>query len=172
MQISIGCDLEEFKRYYRRLAEDKEWLGTFGWTLELGDSWERILVENPSLLIVMREDNEIIGHIIWHESSTDEHRKGDARDKEDRETLRKLFGGQRDCVELHEIWLRQPYRGKGYGERFFEFFEEFIRSRGYDAIAYYADHPAALAICRKRRYKEGFLTEEGRQWHVFCLLLS
>ncbi len=55
MKIVVGSDIEEFKRYYRKLAEDKEWQGTFGFTEELGTSWERVLVENPSLLIVVRE---------------------------------------------------------------------------------------------------------------------
>jgi GNAT superfamily N-acetyltransferase len=171
MELVVGYDLEEFKRYYRKLAEDGEWRGTFGWSEELGESWERVLAENPSLLIVMKEDDEIIGHIIWHESNTEEHRKGEPRSKEDKEILRRLLGGKKDLVELHEIWLRQAYRGKGYGKEFFEFFEDFIKSRGCDAIVYYADHPAAIAICRKRGYKEGFLREEGRRWHVFCLLL-
>jgi len=161
MRIVVGCDLEEFKKYYRRLALDKEWRGTFGFTEELDTSWEKVLVENPSLLIVWRENNEIIGHAIWHETSTDEHREGDPRDREDREILRKLCGGKKDnIVELHEIWLRKKYRGKGYGKRFFEFFEEFIRKKGYNCIVYYADHPAAIAICRKRGCKEGFLEKE------------
>lgn len=77
MRIVVGCDLEEFKKYYKKLAEDKEWRGTFGWSKELGESWEKVLAEKPSLLIVMKENDEIIGHIVWHESSTEEHRKGE-----------------------------------------------------------------------------------------------
>jgi len=53
LRFEVDCDLEEFKRYYKKLAEDKEWQGTFGFTEELGTSWERVLVENPSLLIVI-----------------------------------------------------------------------------------------------------------------------
>jgi GNAT superfamily N-acetyltransferase len=168
MRIVLGCDLEEFKRYYKRLALDKEWQGAFGFTEELDTSWDKILVKNPSLLMAWREDDEIIGHAIWHETSTEEHRTGDPRDKEDTLILRSLLGGKRDnIVELHEIWLRKEYRGKGYGKSFFEFFEPFIRNKGYDAIVYYADHPAAIAICRKRGYTEGVLEKE--KWHVFCL---
>jgi hypothetical protein len=106
MKIVVDSDIEEFKRYYHRLAEDKEWQGTFGFTEELGTSWERVLVENPSLLIVIRENSEIVGHLIWHESSTDEHRKGDPRDEEDKQILNKLAGGKEDLVELRIFCLR------------------------------------------------------------------
>ena len=79
-------------------------------------------------------------------------------------------GGKEDFVELHEVWLRQKYRGKGYGRQLFEFFEGFLRERGYSSFVYYADHPAAIAICRKRRYKEAFL--EKQKWHVFYVSLN
>jgi len=171
MKFVVGCDLEEFKRYYRQLALDAEWRSTDGWTEEIGEEWERRLTENPSLVIVWRLDGEIVGHAIWHESSTWEHRKGDARDKEDREILERLAGGRRDCVELHEVWLRREFRGRGYGKRFFEFFEEFMKARVYDAVVYYADHPAAIAICRKQRWKEEYWAGE-RAWHVFYLQLN
>jgi hypothetical protein len=171
MRIAVGCNLQEFERYYRKLAQDKEWQGTFGFTEELDTSWARVLVEKPSLLLVWRENNEIIGHAIWHETSTDEHRTGDPRDQEDREILRKLCGGKTgNIVELHEIWLRKPHREKRYGEKFFEFFEDFIRKQDYAAIVYYADHPAAISICRRRGWREAFLPKE--KWHVFCLPLS
>jgi len=167
MRIVVGCDSEKFKRYYKKLALDKEWPGTFGFSEELDTSWDKVLVKNPSLLIIWKENDEIIGHAIWHETNTEEHRKGDPRDKEDRVTLRGLLGGRKDnIVELHEIWLRKKYRGKGYGKKFFEFFEEFIRNKGYESIVYYTDHPAAIAICRKRGWKEGFLAKEN--WYVFC----
>jgi GNAT superfamily N-acetyltransferase len=171
MRLVVSCDLEEFKRYYKELARDREWRGTFGFTEELDTSWEKVLVENPDLLLVWRENDRIIGHAIWHETSTDEHREGDPRDKEDRNILRKLCGGKKDnIVELHELWLRKKYRGKGYGKRFFEFFEEFIRKKGYDSVVYYADHPAAIAMCRNRGWNEEFLVKE--KWYVFCLPLS
>ncbi|MHA2142978.1 MAG: GNAT family N-acetyltransferase, partial [Candidatus Thorarchaeota archaeon] len=88
------------------------------------------------------------------------------RDEDDRETLRKLFGGKREnLVELHEVWLRTEHRGKGHGHRFFSFFEYFVRERGFDGIVYYTDDIAAIALCRRRRYNEGLLKNEG--WYVF-----
>ncbi|UCB60229.1 MAG: GNAT family N-acetyltransferase [Candidatus Bathyarchaeota archaeon] len=171
MRLVIGCDLEEFKRYYKQLALDGEWKGTFGFTEELDTNWEKILVDNPELLLAWKENDEIIGHAIWHETGTEAHREGDPRDNEDRNLLRKLCGGKMDnIVELHELWLRKKYRGKGYGTRFFEFFEDFIRDKRYDAIVYYADHPAAIAVCRNRGWKEGYLAKE--RWYVFCLSLK
>jgi GNAT superfamily N-acetyltransferase len=165
LRFVVGCDLEEFKEYYKING----FAGEQG-TGELGITEEKIVTQDPSHLIVWRENNEIIGDAIWHETSTDEHREGDPRDREDKEILRKLCGGRKgNIVELHEVWLRKKYRGKGYGRRFFEFFEEFIGEKGYDSIVYYADHPAALAICRKRGYKEDYLKSEGE--YVFCLSL-
>jgi GNAT superfamily N-acetyltransferase len=162
----VGCELEEFKEYYRRNG----FAGEQG-TGELGITEEKIISQDPAHLIVWRENNKIIGYAIWHEASTDEHRKGDLRDREDREILRKLCGGKKDnIVELHEIWLTKEYRGKGYGKRFFKFFEEFIRGKGYDSFVYYADHPAALAICRKRGYAEDYL--ESEDYHVFYIQLK
>jgi GNAT superfamily N-acetyltransferase len=165
LRFEVGCDLEEFKRHHRELAEDTEWRGTFGFTEELGASWERVLVENPSLLIVMRENSELVSHLIWHESSTDEHGKDDPRDEEDKQILNKLAEGEKDLVELHEVWLRHKYRRRDYGKQLFEFFEDFPRKRGYNSFVYYADHPAAIAICRKRGYMKDFMEKE--KWHVF-----
>ena len=166
MEFVVGCELKEFKEYYRRNGV----AGEQG-TGELGITEEMIVTQDPTHLIVWRENNEIIGDAIWHETSTDEHREGVPRDREDREILRKLCGGKKDnIVELHEIWLRRKYRGKGYGKRFFEFFEEFIRRKGYDSFVYYADHPSALAICRKRGYKEDYWKSEGE--YVFSIQLE
>jgi GNAT superfamily N-acetyltransferase len=166
LRFVVGCDLDEFKEYYRRNG----FAGEQG-TGELGITEEKIVTENPTHLIVWRKNNEIIGDAIWHETSTDEHRKGDPRDREDREMLRKLCGGNKDnVVELHEVWLTKEHRGKGYGKKFFDFFEKFTKEKGYDSIIFYADHPAALAICRKRGCKEGFLEKE--KWYVFCLSLK
>jgi hypothetical protein len=39
MEFVVGCDLEEFKRYCRRLALDEEWRNTNGWTGEFGGGW-------------------------------------------------------------------------------------------------------------------------------------
>jgi len=170
VRIAVGCELAEFREYYRRLALGKEWMGPFGFTGELDTSWEKVLVEHPDLLLVWRDHDGIAGHAIWHETSTDEHREGDPRDSEDKAILRKLCGGKKEnIVELHELWLRKKHRGKGYGKRFFEFFEDLIRRKGYDSIVYYADHPTAIAICKNRGWKEGFLAEH--KWHVFCLSL-
>jgi GNAT superfamily N-acetyltransferase len=161
MRFVAGCDLDEFKEYYRRNG----FSGEQG-TGDLGITEEKIVTQDPAHLIVWRENSEIIGHAIWHETSTDEHRRGDPRDREDREIVRKLCGGKKDSlVELHEIWLKEEYRGKGFGKRFFEFFEELIRRKGYASFVYYADHPAALAICRKRGYKEDYA--KGIREYVF-----
>jgi GNAT superfamily N-acetyltransferase len=166
LKFVVGCELKEFKQYYKRNG----FAGEQG-TGELGITEEQILTQDPSHLIVWRENKVIIGDAIWHETSTDEHREGDPRDRGDREILRKLCGGKKDnIVELHEIWLRKKYRGKGYGKRFFEFFEDFMRKKGYDSIVYYADHPAAITICRQRGYKEDYLKSIDE--HVFYLSLK
>lgn len=164
MEFAIGCDPGAFRRYYEAIERAAEKTGT------LDGTEGRIVAEDPSHLIIWREGDEIIGHAIWHESSTSEHRAGDPREEEDREILEKLLGGEKELVELHEIWLMEEYRGKGHGKRFFEFFEEFIRDKGHHSIAFYADHPAALAICRKRGYTEEYSSTEG--WFVFALRLG
>jgi GNAT superfamily N-acetyltransferase len=148
MRFVEGCGFEEFRMYLARIGlyEKKE---------DLEELREKIAAKRLNL-IVWREDDEIIGHALWHESSTEEHRKGDPRDKEDRAILERLAGGKKDVVELHEVWLDEKQRGKGYGKKFFPFFEDYIRRRGYDAIVYYAYHPAAVAICRQRGYKEEY----------------
>ncbi len=45
-----------------------------------------------------------------------------------------------------------------------------MKKRGYSSFVYYADHPAAIAICRKRGYKEAFMKKE--KMHVFYLSLK
>jgi GNAT superfamily N-acetyltransferase len=113
-------------------------------------------------LIVFRENGEIIGHAIWHETNTEEHRKGgEPREKEDKKILHGFLGKEKDFIELHELWLTEEYRGKGYGKRFFDFFEEYMRRKGYDSLVYYAFDPAAVAICRKRGYKEAYGLKEA-----------
>ena len=155
MKFVVGCDVEEFKEYYKRNGCAGE-LGTG----ELSITEEKIVTQDPSHLIVWRE-NKIIGHAIWHETNTEEHRKGEPRDKEDREILERFLGGKKDFVELHEVWLMKEYRGRGYGKKFFDFFEWFIGRRCFTSIVYYAFHPAAIAICRKRGYKEDYLTGDA-----------
>lgn len=144
-----GCDFEEFCRYLARI----KLYTAEGELEELKTKIDRRLFN----LIVWRGDSEIFGHAIWHETNTEEHRNGDPRDKEDRKALNRFFGGKKDFVELHEVWLKEEHRRKGYGKQFFEFFEQFMMDKGYDSIIYYAHHAAALTICRKRGYKEDYL---------------
>jgi len=160
MKFVVGCDLEEFRRYYRRNGYEDGNL----------EHLIKKVIKDSSQLIVWRKNNKIVGHAVWHESNTREHRKGDSRDQEDTGALEKLLEGKKDFIELHEIWLMKEYRGKGYGKRFFDFFEEFIRNKGYDSIVYYADHPAAITICRQRGCKEDYLKSIGE--YVFCLSLG
>ncbi len=165
MEIQIGCDFNEFKRYYEAL-----------WG-KLGEAEEYWIKQNSSHLVVLRENNRIIGDAIWHESSTKEHKPGDSRDIEDQKILLELLGGHCNFVELHEVWITKEYRGKGYGMRLFAFFEEFMRKKKYTTIIYYAYNPAALAICRKRGYREQMgLRMKGiegtiESMHVFCISL-
>ena len=144
VRFDVACDLEEFREYWSRNDYD----GNLDYLLN-------VVVKDKSQLIVWREKNKVVGHSVWHESNTEEHRKGDPRDREDREALERLLGGKRDFVELHEVWLIKEYRGKVYGSGFFDFFEAFMKSRGYVDLVFYADHPAALAAFRKHGYKGG-----------------
>ena len=154
--------LDDLHDYYRRGRLSDTIAGRLGATEEY---W---IKKDASHLIIWKEDNEIIGHAIWHETGTNEHKKGDPRDEEDREALRRLVGRKKDdIIELHEVWLKKKYRGKGYGRKFFEFFEQFVRNKGYNSIVYYTDHPTATKICRSRGYSEGFLKKEN--WLVFCI---
>jgi GNAT superfamily N-acetyltransferase len=173
MRFDVGCDLNEFRRYHRNSGIHK-FLESAGVT----DSYDEnlnymmnVVIKHPSQLIVWREDDKVVGHAVWHESNTEEHRKGDPRGKEDTEALEKLLDGKKNFVELHEIWLIEEYRGKGYGEMFHDFFEKFMKDKGYSDIVFYAHHPAAVAICRKHRYKEGgYLRGLGE--YVFYLSLK
>ncbi len=160
MRFVVGYeDLGEFREYYREL--------NLPWG-ELSNSInEGILSGNPAQVILWKRDEAILGHAIWHESSTVEHGRGSPRDAQDRELLETLLGERKSFVELHEVWLRREHRGKGYGKQFFDFFEEFIANRGHDTIVYYADDPAALTICRRRGYREA----KGK-WSVFALSVS
>ena len=168
MRFMLDCDVDgEFRRYLRTIefykGEDE---------LKRFEAFVKAKLFN---LIVWKENDKIIGHAVWHESNTEEHRKDDPRDKVDREILEKLLGGRKDFVELHEVWLMKEHRGKGYGKEFFEFFEQFIRCKGYDSIVFYAYHPAAIAICRQRGYREDYgveetgLEREKQTCHVFSL---
>jgi GNAT superfamily N-acetyltransferase len=156
--FEVCCDLEELREYWNRSGYD----GNLDYLMN-------VVVKDKPQLIVWRENGKIVGHAVWHESNTEEHRKGDPREKEDTEALEKPLGGKKDFVELHEIWLIKEHRGKGYGEKFHAAFEKFMKDKGYSDIVFYADHPAAIAICRKRGYKEAYMEKE--KWHVFYLSL-
>jgi len=153
MRFVEGCDFREFARYLEKI-------GQYSGKGEL-DKLKAYLDSKVSNLIVFRENDEIVGHAIWHETNTEEHRKGDARDKEDREILQRFLGQKKDFVELHELWLTKENRGKGYGKQFFDFFEKHIRDKGYDSLVFYAFDPAAIAICRQRGYKEAYGINEA-----------
>jgi GNAT superfamily N-acetyltransferase len=171
MKFVVGCDLERFKRYYRTLDNLHNYFRKLGITDvkfgELGPTEESIIKKDPSHLIVWRENKQIIGHAVWHETNIDEF--NDPADKEFREALERLLGKKRQFIELHEVWLKEEHREKGYGKRFFEFFENFLKKRGCNSIVYYTENPAAIVICRKRGYKEDCLKKE--KWHVFCISL-
>jgi GNAT superfamily N-acetyltransferase len=177
LEFIIGYDLEQFKRYYcslndlhrfyksRKLAEST--------TSALGGAELSHIKRNPTHLIVWKQGDETVGHTIWHETSTDEMIPGDPRDEEDRRALHNLFNGEKDnLVELHEVWLRTEKRGRGYGSRFFEFFEGFAAKRGFDGIVYYTDNPSAIALCRKRGYREAPEPLEGEGFYIFVHLLG
>jgi ribosomal protein S18 acetylase RimI-like enzyme len=153
--FEVSCDLKELREYWNRSGYD----GNLDYLMN-------VVIKDSTQLIVWKENTEIVGHSVWHESTTEEHRKGDPRDKEDREALKKLLGKKKDFVELHEIWLIEKHRGKGYGNEFFDFFEAYMKSRGYVDLVFYAHHPAALAICRKHGYREGGYVPELKE-HVF-----
>jgi hypothetical protein len=95
MEIVVGCDLEEFRRYYRDTLGD------------LGDTEEDIILEDPEHLIVWREGSEILGHAIWHLSNTRRHPDGSQREEADRRLLEGPIDGPGHFAELHELWLRK-----------------------------------------------------------------
>lgn len=165
MEIQIGCNFDVFKQYYETLWD------------ELGEAEAFYIKQNPSHLIVMKENERIIGNIIWHKSSTEEHKLGDPRDAEDKEILLRLLGGHQEFIELHEVWITKEYRGKGYGKNLFDFFEQFMREQGFKTVVYYAYNPAAIAICRQRGYDEACCLEsdgiEGNRevMHLFRISL-
>jgi GNAT superfamily N-acetyltransferase len=137
--------------------ELREYMARIG--LSLGETELRLVTEKPERLILWREDGSVVGHTIWHESSTKTHPDGEPREEEDRRILEEGLGVEGGFVELHEIWLGEESRGKGYGHGFFDHFESMVRAMGYSYIVYYADHPAALAICRRRGYREAYGVE-------------
>ena len=160
----VGYDLRKFKRYYNTLG--LPW-GSLEHSID-----PKLLEKDPSMIIAWKENDHVIGHAIWHVSNTEEHRAGSRRDEDDRRLLTRLLGQRKEFVELHEVWLRREHRGHGYGKRFFEFFENFAKSMGFDTIVYYADDPAALGLCRKRGYRQASDAQsDGRPMSVLCLFL-
>jgi GNAT superfamily N-acetyltransferase len=175
MEFVVGYDWETYKRYYVSLND----LHAYYQKLDLDDvnygdvrsSEERIIKADPSHLIVWLDGDEVVGHVVWHETSTEEHHQGDPRDEDDRSNLRMLFDGKREnLVELHEVWLRTEHRRKGFGKQFFSFFEKFIRDKGFEGIIYYTENPAGIAICRQRGYREAELKSKG--WKIFAFAVS
>jgi GNAT superfamily N-acetyltransferase len=173
MEFQVGWNWPDFQQYYRGLDDLHAYYKRavddvkFG---DVGNTEERLVKANPAHLIIWLVETVPVGHAIWHETSTDEHRPNDARDAADRTLLRKFFGGKQEgLVELHELWLQTEHRRMGYGKLFFGFFENFMRRRGVRGIIHYSEHPAVKAICRRRGYKEGYLKDQG--WAVFGLSL-
>jgi GNAT superfamily N-acetyltransferase len=161
MKFYFNCDFEEFKKYYEM---------TYG---KLEELEEKLAKQVPSRLIVWRDKKEIIGHAFWHESNTREHRRGDPRDEIDSKLLRTLIGSDKEFIELHMVWLKEEYRGKGYGWKFFAFFENLIAKKDFDSIIYYTDHPAAIHICRKHGYRENYgFPLEDKAYFIFYLPLK
>ena len=160
--FSHGGDIEELRAYLEALG------------LDLGPTEERLIREKPERLIMWRENGKLVGHTIWHASNTKEHQEGNPRDPEDIQILEEELGVIGDFIELHEIWLSDTHRGRGYGSQFFEYFEEMAKEKGFKAIVYYADHPAAMSICFKRGYKHAFgveldgITGERARYYVLA----
>ncbi len=175
LDFVIGYDVEKFKEYYRNLSDLQEYYISRGLrhseNFELADAERQYVENNPKHLIIWSDKGEIVGHNIWHETNTEEMTPGNPRDVDDRDTLRKLFGGiTENLVELHELWLRTEHREKGYGRQFFDFFEDYVSRNEFDGIVHYSDHPGVIALCRKRGYNEEFLKDSG--WFVFALQIS
>jgi GNAT superfamily N-acetyltransferase len=174
LRFEVGCDLEEYRKYQKTsgIHDYLKWVGVtdvvYG---ELGPNEVAHIKRDPSHLIVWRENNEIIGHVIWHEERVDGFRF--PGEEEVRMVLERLLGEKKDFVELHKVWLEEKHRGKGYGKKFFEFFEDYAKKRGFDSIVYFSGNASAINICRKRGYKEDILSyPEKEKWHVFYLPLK
>ena len=158
MKFEIGYDFEKIKKDYITV-----------WGENVYEETKNLIVKNPSYLIVMLLNKNVIGWAIWHESDVSNHRKGHSRDVLDSEILIKLIGMKKDFIELHELWIMEKFRGFKYGTQFFAFFEDFVKKQKYNSIIYYADHKAAIEICRKRGYKELYNSE--LKWYTFYKLV-
>jgi ribosomal protein S18 acetylase RimI-like enzyme len=176
LEFHVGkLSIEEFREYYRTLSDLQDFYirrtnGQPG-PFDLGDDERNHVERDLNHLITWTDNGEIVGHCIWHETTTEDMIPDDPRDDEDRRCLLDLFGGKKDnLVELHELWLRTEHRGKGFGRHFFDFFENYMSRAGFDGIVFYTDHEGAIKLCRERGYREGFL--ESSEWYVFTLPLS
>ena len=160
--FSQSGDIEELRKYLKSLG------------LSLGETEERLITEKPERLILWRDNGVLVGHAIWHESNTKQHPDGTPRELQDSRILEDELKVEGDFVELHEIWLSDDHRGMGYGSKFFEYFENMVRERGYHAVVYYADHPAALSICMRRGYRYAYgveldgITGERARYYVLA----
>ncbi|NHJ14160.1 MAG: GNAT family N-acetyltransferase [Candidatus Thorarchaeota archaeon] len=176
LEFVVGYDTSTFEEYYKTLVDLHQFYESRGvpdtTPGELGVDERRYLERDPNHLIVWMQDNEIIGHAIWHETTTDELVPDDSREDEDSEKLHGAFGGKREnLIELHEVWLKTEHRGRGHGRQFFSFFEEFARRRGFAGIVFYTGNPAAIALCRGRGYREAPEPLEGLGWYLLTLSL-
>lgn len=162
VQFSHGGNIKELRAYLESIG------------LELGPTEEQLIREKPERLILWRDNGELVGHTIWHASNTKQHPNGEPREAEDRQILEQELGITGDFIELHEIWLADTHRGRGFGSLFFEYFEEMVQELGFKAIVYYADHPAAMSICFKRGYRHAFgveldgITGERARYYVLA----
>jgi GNAT superfamily N-acetyltransferase len=167
LKFDVGGNLEDFESYYPTAGLPWVTRASFG---RVGDVERSYIMSNPEHLILFKEDQEIIGHMIWHESNTEEHSGGRVRAEDDRTVLRELLGQGEEFAELHELWLVRSRRGRGYGRMFFDFFEKFARQRSFRHVVHYAFDPAALAICHDRGYRDRFgVMSGGEKSHVLCL---
>ncbi|MHA1933888.1 MAG: GNAT family N-acetyltransferase [Candidatus Thorarchaeota archaeon] len=170
----IGYDFEEFRNYYKTLKSLHDYYKElaipdviYG---DLGPTGEAHIKKDPTHLIIWMENEVIVGHAVWHEGTTDDYKE--PSEKEARVVLENLLANKKDFIELHEVWLKDEHRGKGYGDQFFEFFEEYIGKRFGRPIIHFADNPASNALCRKRGYTEDWMLLDGESWRVFCLHLT
>ena len=67
MKFVEGCNFEEFRAYLAKIGQ---------YTAEGAlEKLKGYLDSKHFHLIVFRENSKIIGHAIWHETNTEEHRK-------------------------------------------------------------------------------------------------
>lgn len=105
VEFSHGGDIEELRVHLEGLG------------LGLGLTESRLIEENPDHLIMWRDVGVLVGHTIWHPSNAKVHPDGEEREAEDRRILEEELSVVGDFIELHEIWLSDDHRGKGYGAR-------------------------------------------------------